>query len=405
MCSMPPVSAMFQSAPLTEARGDLRSGAWRRCAKSFNPLPSPKQGETRTVWAIARVLRVSIRSPHRSKGRPLKANEITGRFEFQSAPLTEARGDSQNETATRDWRGFNPLPSPKQGETALVSAEASAIMVSIRSPHRSKGRRATAAGCLVDEAFQSAPLTEARGDIYSGEYLSGSSSFNPLPSPKQGETRPRRPPFAFSKVSIRSPHRSKGRHAGPAKIANPHVFQSAPLTEARGDIRVCIISSPQLWFQSAPLTEARGDAKPRKRPKIKRKFQSAPLTEARGDVRTSVTSRGCGEFQSAPLTEARGDMMGWSWWPRPCTGFNPLPSPKQGETSRSVRSVNLSARVSIRSPHRSKGRPDLSITSPANYLFQSAPLTEARGDHMEGTNSYAKRAGFNPLPSPKQGET
>ena len=37
--------------------------------------------------------------------------------------------------------------------------------VSIRSPHRSKGRPAATNGqCSVKSVFQSAPLTEARGD-------------------------------------------------------------------------------------------------------------------------------------------------------------------------------------------------------------------------------------------------
>ena len=36
-------------------------------------------------------------------------------------------------------------------------------------------------------------------------------------------------------------------------------------------------------------------------------FQSAPLTEARGDPWLSEQLKKYGEFQSAPLTEARGD--------------------------------------------------------------------------------------------------
>ena len=111
--------------------------------------------------------------------------------EFQSAPLTEARGDSY-----------------------LVSDEGISASVSIRSPHRSKGRH-----------------------VAMGHISSENVSFNPLPSPKQGETGDKVkspdtrmrfqsaplteargdafwgilvvPPFV---VSIRSPHRSKGRH-------------------------------------------------------------------------------------------------------------------------------------------------------------------------------------------------
>ena len=61
---------------------------------------------------------VSIRSPHRSKGR---------------------RGLDLRATSPRT--SFNPLPSPKQGETRL-----------------------TQISCLPLRMFQSAPLTEARGD-------------------------------------------------------------------------------------------------------------------------------------------------------------------------------------------------------------------------------------------------
>ena len=63
-------------------------------AWGFNPLPSPKQGET--IVDLAKV----------------------------SAPFC-----------------FNPLPSPKQGETCETALYGRGLRVSIRSPHRSKGRR------------------------------------------------------------------------------------------------------------------------------------------------------------------------------------------------------------------------------------------------------------------------
>ena len=85
-------------------------------------------------------------------------------FGFQSAPLTEARGDATKPTRPSRRLSFNPLPSPKQGETC-------------------------------------APRWELRR----------SGSFNPLPSPKQGETSSRFAIATSNVVSIRSPHRSKGR--------------------------------------------------------------------------------------------------------------------------------------------------------------------------------------------------
>ena len=64
-------------------------------------------------------------------------------------------------------------------------------------------------------------------------------------------------------------------------------------------------------------------------------FQSAPLTEARGDASSSASTHIGNLFQSAPLTEARGDLP---VEPSPAyrPGFNPLPSPKQGETEHRV---------------------------------------------------------------------
>ena len=62
---------MFQSAPLTKARGDV--GARRPPARTtgFNPLPSQKQGETPSTLGGRTARHVSIRSPHKSKGRPV----------------------------------------------------------------------------------------------------------------------------------------------------------------------------------------------------------------------------------------------------------------------------------------------------------------------------------------------
>ena len=107
----------------------------------FNPLPLPKQGETRDGSCCGLGL--------------------TG---FQSAPLTEARGDSAPAAQHGAARGFNPLPLPKQGETNPIDPCGLADSVSIRSPYRSKGRPQMGISCTDVPTFQSAPLTEARGD-------------------------------------------------------------------------------------------------------------------------------------------------------------------------------------------------------------------------------------------------
>ena len=63
------------------------------------------------------VERVSIRSPHKSKGRRSGNAGRGENLKFQSAPLTKARGDASKEPERKPTKGFNPLPSQKQGET------------------------------------------------------------------------------------------------------------------------------------------------------------------------------------------------------------------------------------------------------------------------------------------------
>ena len=179
----------FQSAPLTKARGDCSRVRAQIPPRCFNPLPSPKQGETQETVQVARRVGVSIRSPHQSKGRPSTCTIPTRAPTFQSAPLTKARGDHVLDRHPPQVGGFNPLPSPKQGET----------------PNRAVFRDEYA-------VFQSAPLTKARGDSGSGCGPRGPRRFNPLPSPKQGETGLLEiGPGTVGGVSIRSPHQSKGR--------------------------------------------------------------------------------------------------------------------------------------------------------------------------------------------------
>ena len=47
------------------------------------------------------------------------------------------------------------------------------------------------------------------------------------------------------------------------------------------------------------------------KPKNVKEFQSAPLTEARGDIWVEAKTSKGKLFQSAPLTEARGDPVGF----------------------------------------------------------------------------------------------
>ena len=130
----------------------------------FNPLPSPKQGET--IWRLAILQRPVGRS------------------------------------------GFNPLPSPKQGETYPKSASCCdrSLVINCKSKEASQ---------LVCPLFQSAPLTEARGDqIRLCRRSASRSLFQSAPlTEARGDGRVRYLAIEThrSRVSIRSPHRSKGR--------------------------------------------------------------------------------------------------------------------------------------------------------------------------------------------------
>ena len=83
--------------------------------------------------------------------------------------------------------------------------------------------------------------------------------------------------------------------------------------------------SMPFWFQSAPLTDVRGDGELPEGVILLATFQSAPLTDVRGDPRWPQAVTRPRMFQSAPLTDVRGDFR-----LRAVRGhnqsFNPLPS-------------------------------------------------------------------------------
>ena len=135
------------------------------CLPGFNPLPSQKQGET-------------------SEGVPL----VQTNTEFQSAPLTKARGDLRGKFASVSLHGFNPLPSQKQGETLHMGFDVPQLKVSIRSPHKSKGRHRR------DGALSSQIFVSIRS-----------------PHKSKGRRTSAAGRKEDSSVSIRSPHKSKGR--------------------------------------------------------------------------------------------------------------------------------------------------------------------------------------------------
>ena len=347
---------MFQSAPLTKARGDANFLSCGPCTCKFQSAPLTKaRGDALPILLALNGPPVSIRSPHKSKGR--RQHEHIGH-------------------------------EPQH--------------VSIRSPHKSKGRRSGWCCFPKQSEFQSAPLTKARGDSIRHRVSCPLISFNPLPSQKQGETQrgdDRPSPLA---VSIRSPHKSKGRQQGSldkplvfrVSIRSPHKSKGRPPTRAT--------SMSLKWFQSAPLTKARGDQRRGDLPHDDHGFNPLPSQK---------------QGETVVLVAFLLVLLGFNPLPSQKQGEThivrvvlqhilvSIRSPHKSKGRRAAgfqgESVEL---VSIRSPHKSKGRQARLAAEDIHDGFQSAPLTKARGDG-DAKGPIAGKHSFNPLPSQKQGET
>ena len=82
--------------------------------------PHKSKGRLNVPVVATLMLVVSIRSPHKSKGRHTVLGGDGPVDEFQSAPLTKARGDTKGLIGAPFAHRFNPLPSQKQGETSAL---------------------------------------------------------------------------------------------------------------------------------------------------------------------------------------------------------------------------------------------------------------------------------------------
>ncbi len=157
--------------------------------------------------------KVSIRSPHGCKGRCYCLTEQKKLRTFQSAPLTDVRGDLsiRNKALLLSYVSIRS-PHGCKGRSAPICWLSKSERVSIRSPHGCKGR----CGWLCYHTQN-------------------------------------------SRVSIRSPHGCKGRFLARQGSPLGGLFQSAPLTDVRGDLLARQGSPLGGLFQSAPLTDVRGD--------------------------------------------------------------------------------------------------------------------------------------------------
>ena len=190
--------------------------SWRSC---FNPLPSPKRGEMHREYL----------------GRD-------GYRRFNPLPSPKRGEISQDEKLgkTAWFLCFNPLPSPKRGEIRIEGSPLSGLPKSFNPlPSPKRGEISLEVIRLTAYLpFQSAPLTEARGDM-TGIFRARGPNRVSIRSPHRSEGRSGEVADSVPEalVSIRSPHRSEGRSLAINSVAfAPVLFQSAPLTEARGDL-------------------------------------------------------------------------------------------------------------------------------------------------------------------------
>ena len=359
-----------------------------------------------TAWPPLPV--VSIRSPHQSKGRPPWPQRRAVRPSFQSAPLTKARGDLFRARDSGDIDTFQSAPLTKargdahcRGETLLR------LLVSIRSPHQSKGRRDSVRGALPEDAqvsIRSPHQSKGRRLGPPPPHPIG-TGFNPLPSPKQGETHQVRKLRRRGRVSIRSPHQSKGETSiMTAPAMAHHLFQSAPLTKARGDSVKIAASTSSSSFNPLPSPKQGETQAVSSQPHLSASFNPLPSPKQGETYVRALPIVGPLLFQSAPLTKARGDaILGISRRPSALvsirsphqskgrrdknpylcicpTRFNPLPSPKQGETLSETTRTFCGSRFQSAPLTKARGDQSCPGLTSAMSLFQSAPLTKARGD-------------------------
>ena len=138
-------------------------------AKSFNPLPPPKRGETRAHEGTGTgTWEVSIHSPRRSEGRLCSPKTLMRRLRptFQSTPPAEARGDKSDNQHHATSSCFNPLPPPKRGETvSFFDGTNTAFPFQSTPPAEARGDPPRCVRTYLPIEFQSTPPAEARGDV------------------------------------------------------------------------------------------------------------------------------------------------------------------------------------------------------------------------------------------------
>jgi len=252
--------------------------------------------------------------------------------------------------------------------------------VSIRSRRRGREKRPKTPEKERSEKFQSAPDAEAGRNSWPAVRSSPTSSFNPLPTQRPGETVDFHDRMRVWQQFQSAPDAEAGRNVKGSTYENrPHLFQSAPDAEA-GRNRSASASTARIWsFQSAPDAEAGRNKVGQLERKLRKMFQSAPDAEA-------------GRNAGIPA-------FGFAY-----NGFNPLPTQRPGETP-SEQPSNVVPLVSIRSRRRGREKPAYAAAGTGPLPVSIRSRRRGREKRSAARAPTAGARGFNPLPTQRPGET
>ncbi len=185
---------------------------------------------------------------------------------------------------------FNPRLSPKEEATSPLLVPRSDADVSIHaSPRRKRRPQRLAASCLQQR-------------------------FNPRLSPKEEATHQGARSAASQSVSIHASPRRKRRPASTAHVASTCGFQSTPLPEGRGDMRVRILCSVVMRFNPRLSPKEEATRSGNRHGRHRRVSIHASPRRKRRQAEALAWFR-ANEFQSTPLPEGRGDSRLTAWQP------------------------------------------------------------------------------------------
>ncbi len=126
-------------------------------------------------------------------------------------------------------------------------------IVSIRAPFIEQGEHCAPSGLSLATAFQSAPHSSNRANVWSRALRPVGSCFNPRPIHRTGRTRLSGDHVQPLGVSIRAPFIEQGERRLNARAARAREFQSAPHSSNRANVRELALKWGHEGFNPRPI--------------------------------------------------------------------------------------------------------------------------------------------------------